>query len=313
MLTAAQPDIRDAFFDEIYASAAADENLVFITGDMDAFSLRKFKEDFPTRFLNAGVAEQNMISVASGLASCGKRVFVYGINTFVSMRCFEQIKINICSMKLPVVIIGAGAGFSFGHDGPTHHGTQDMAVMRALPEMEIWNPSDATSAAACAKIAARTKMPMYIRLDKGKFSAFYEAHENFSNGFKILKPLQKLNLVSTGFMTQQAMSAAEELEKQSLSVGVVDILRIKPLNMEFIKLLAAAGGKIVTLEEHCLTGGLGSAVSEALSDRGISLPVKRLAVPDRQFLAYGSREWFHKTNALDVPGICAAVQKEAFR
>ena len=234
MLKLAELDIRDAFFDEIYRIAAADKNVVFLTGDMDAFSLRKFKQDFPSRFINTGVAEQNMICVASGLAACGKKVFVYGINTFVSMRCFEQIKINICSMNLPVVIIGAGAGFSFGFDGPTHHGTQDVAVMRALPEMEIWNLADAGIAAACAKLAAKTTHPMYIRLDKGKFPDFYQPEENISAGFKLLKPLQKINLVSTGFMTQQAMQTAQALELQSVSVGVVDVSRLKPLNQDLI-------------------------------------------------------------------------------
>ncbi len=309
MLTAVGPDMRDAFFDEICKIGAADKNAVFLTGDMDAFALRKFKEDFPSRFINAGVAEQNMICVASGLAASGKKVFVYGINTFVSMRCLEQIKINICSMKLPVVIIGAGAGFSFGHDGPTHHGTQDVAVMRALPEMEIWNPADAASAADCARIAAKTRAPMYIRLDKGKFPDFYGSSDDAATGFKIVKPLQKWNIVSTGFMTQQAVRAAEELETESLSVGVVDLLRLKPLSEAFLAKIALSEG-IVTLEEHCVTGGLGAIVCEAFADRSIRMPVRRLGVPDRQFLAYGNREWFHKTNALDVESVRASVKKE---
>jgi len=309
MLTVVEPDVRDAFFDEIYRIGAADPQVVFLTADMDAFSLRKFKQDFPKRFINAGVAEQNMICVASGLAASGKKVFVYGINTFVSMRCFEQIKINICSMKLPVVIIGAGAGFSFGHDGPTHHGTQDVAVMRALPEMEIWNPADAVSAAACAKLSARSKSPLYIRLDKGKFPSFYSASEDVSSGFKILKPLKKINILSTGYMTQQAMRAAEELKGKGMDTGVVDVLRLKPLSEKLIDALARSSEKIVTLEEHCLSGGLGSILCESLADRSVRLPVTRLGIPDRQFLAYGNREWFHETNGLDVPGICKAVQK----
>ena len=130
-------DIRDAFFDSFYELGAADESVVFLSSDMDAFSLRKFKNDFPERFVNVGVAEQNMVNVAAGLAIAGKKVFCYGIGAFVTMRCYEQIKVNLCSNNLNVNIIGAGAGFSFGHDGPTHHGLQDVALMRVLPEMSI--------------------------------------------------------------------------------------------------------------------------------------------------------------------------------
>lgn len=303
-----ETDIRDAFFDTIYDLGKKDKQVVFLTGDMDAFSLRKFKEDFPDRFINIGVAEQNMMSVAAGLATCGKRVFTYGINTFVSMRCFEQIKINLCSMNLPVTIIGAGAGFSFGFDGPTHHGTQDLAVMRALPELTIYNPSDSASAAEIAKIAYISKTPVYIRLDKGKFPSFYEAGENLSKGFKTLKPLTDTNILATGYMTGQAMAAARELEAKGKKVGVVDVYRVKPLAEELVQIVNKSK-KLFVLEENCAAGGFGSAVSELLLDHGKSAPVKRLAIPDKQFLSYGDRDWFHKTNGLDVASLVKEIGK----
>ena len=132
-----QLDIRDVFFDRLYQLGSQNSNIMIISADMDAFSLRRFANDFPTQYLNIGVSEQNMINVAAGLAISGKIVFCYSIASFATLRCLEQIKVNICSMNLPVTIVGAGAGFSFGYDGPTHHGTQDISAMRLLPEMSI--------------------------------------------------------------------------------------------------------------------------------------------------------------------------------
>ena len=162
-------DIRDAFFDELYLLGKKDSSVIVISDDLDAWGLRKFKEDFPERFINIGVAEQNMIDVAAGLASCGKKVFVYGICSYVTARCLEQIKFSVCSMNLPVVIIGVGAGFSFSFDGPSHHGIHDVGIMRMMPEITIYNPIDAESTVASARMAYTQKIPAYIRLDKGIF------------------------------------------------------------------------------------------------------------------------------------------------
>ena len=125
-------DVRDVFFDTIYQQCKNDPNLIIISADMDAFSLRKIAKEFPNQYLNVGVSEQNMINVAAGMALFGKRVLCYSIASFATLRCFEQIKVNLCSLNLPVTIVGAGAGFSFGYDGPTHHGHQDLAAMRLL-------------------------------------------------------------------------------------------------------------------------------------------------------------------------------------
>src|SRR3989344_2949968 len=183
-------DIRDAFFDELYRLAKKDSRVMLISDDLDAWGLRKFKEDFPERFINIGVAEQNMIDVAAGLAACGKKVFVYGICSYVTARCLEQIKFSVCSMNLPVVIIGVGAGFSFSFDGPSHHGIHDVGIMRMLPEMTIYNPIDAHSAGMSARMAYAQKSPAYIRLDKGSFLDLHYTRDDLQKGFKILSPLK---------------------------------------------------------------------------------------------------------------------------
>lgn len=300
-------DIRDAFFDEIYKLGAEDRNVVFLTDDLDAFSLRKFKEDFPAQFINIGVAEQNMVNIAAGLATCGKKVFAYGIAPFVTMRCFEQIKVNLCSMNLPVTIIGVGAGFSFGFDGPTHHGTQDVSLMRSLPEITIYNPSDAAVASACAHLAYKSRGPVYVRLDKGKFPGLTKEGEDFSDGVRIVRPLRGTNIVATGFMTAQALLVADELERKGVRVGVVDLYRLKPIPEAFVARVIDPSKRIVTLEEHSLVGGLGSIVCEQVADHQRHVSVKRIGVKDRQFVEYGSREWFHTVNGLDVAAVVEAL------
>lgn len=293
-------DIRDVFFDGIYEIGRTDKNMIFITDDMDAFGLRKFVRDFPAQFINIGVAEQNMINVAAGLALCGKKVFVFGICSFMTMRCFEQIKFNICGMNLPVVVVGLGAGFSFDSDGPSLHGTQDIAIMRSLPEITIYNPPDAMSASAVAGLAYEKDGPSYIRLDKGVYPVIYESDHELRNGFKVVKPVQAINVISTGYMTTVAITLTEELERQGVSVGLLDLMRLKPVPPLLYETIKDTKF-LVTVEENSLVGGLGSIISELLNDNDSGIKLKRIGSQDKQFLVYGTREWLHFLNGLTLP------------
>jgi transketolase len=302
-------DMRDALFDEIYRIGESDKNVIFLTDDMDAFSLRRFKQDMPDQFINIGVAEQNMINVATGLAMCGKKIFTYGIASFVTMRCFEQIKVNLCSLNLPVTIIGTGPGFSFGFDGPTHHATLDMAIMRSLPEMTIYNPSDSPLATECAKMAYDASGPVYIRLDKGTFPVLGDDHDDHSTGYRVLRPLQDTNIVSSGFMSSQAIQVADTLADMEMKVGVVDLFRPKPVSDEFVGRVINQSKRIITMEDSSVTGGIGSLVSELASESGTGILVKRIGSQDKQFITYGDREWFHEMNGLDIPSLVETVSQ----
>lgn len=300
-------DIRDAFFIEIYNLGEKDKDVIFITDDLDAYVLRKFKRDFPKQFINIGVAEQNMIDLAAGLASCGKRVFVYGICNYVTMRCFEQIRFSVCSMNLPVNIIGVGPGFSFSFDASSHHGTNDLAVMRILPEIIILNPCDALSASKSADIAYRTKSPTYIRIDKGVLPNIYQKTDNFNDGFKIVKKLEKINIVSTGYMTHQAIQIAEKLAKKGLKIGVADLFKIKPVGDKFINEVVGKSKLMITLEENSRVGGIGTVISEIITDNNLPVRLKILGVADKQFSAFGSREWFHKINKINMESVASQI------
>ncbi|HBR14567.1 MAG TPA: 1-deoxy-D-xylulose-5-phosphate synthase [Candidatus Omnitrophica bacterium] len=307
-MTSSDKDLRDAFFDELYAIARQDPRVILLTADMGAHSLGRFKKDLSRQYINVCVAEQNMISVAAGLALGGKKVFVYTIIPFATMRCFEQIKVDVCCMRLPVTVVGIGTGLTYGGDGPTHHGIQDIAVMRSLPEMTILNPCDAVITQAAARLAYEQQGPVYVRLERGRFPLIYGAGSaDFSRGLHQIREGEDITLIATGNMVHRAVEAADILRKKFLSVRVVDVYRIKPLNTALlIKMMEGTKG-VVTLEENCLTGGLGSAVSEVLCDSCKGIALKRLAIPDEHCFASGDREALQQLYQLDVSNIVHSI------
>lgn len=280
-------DMRDAVFDTIYSIANIDSSVILIVADTDAFGIRKFKKDFPDRFFNIGVAEQNMINVACGLALSGKKVFVCSLAPFATFRCFEQIKANMCGMNLSICIVGLGIGLSFGFDGPTHQTTCDIGIMSNLPELSIYNPSDFASAKYCVKDAYSKGKPSYIRVDKGEFKSFYSDDCDFAYGFSVIKDGSNNVVVSTGICTQYAMSFEH-------SAKVVDLFRIKPLNKEMLLNTIMVSDRIITYEEHVSNSGIGSIIANILAEAGVGIPLKKIALPEEQCFIYGDREYLHK-------------------
>jgi len=300
-------DLRDAFFDALYDIAKDDSNVLCLAADMGAFSLNRFKKDLSRQYINVGVAEQNLVSVAAGLALGGKRVFLYAIAPFITQRCYEQIKIDLSCMCLPVTLIGVGAGIAYSSDGPTHHATQDIAALRALPAMTILNPSDSTSAAAAARIAYQSSGPVYIRIDKGRFPLLYDAEDSLSDGLSLVKDGSDAVIVTTGVMVHRAREVADKLRKHSIDAGIVDVFLLKPMNEEKLLGIVEQYGRVITLEEHSIIGGLGSAVCEILIDRQKAVPVKRIALADTYCEGYGDRQWMHEFYGLDVKNVTRTI------
>lgn len=302
-------DIRDIYFKEIRTYAKRDKKLIFITDDLDAWELKKFKAQIPAQFINIGVAEQSLVDIAAGLATCKFKVFIYGISSFMTARCYEQLRFSISSMNLPVVIIGVGSGFSFSFDGSSHHGLGDIAIMRIIPEMTIYNPIDALSAKSSAFFAYKSEGPVYVRLDKGTFEPIYNNSDKLDKGYKIIKTLQQVNIISTGFLSHRVLSVAETLLGEGVKVGVVDIFRLKPVDKGFIKNVIGHSKKIITIEENLISGGLGTLMSELIADNKLKIPMKRLAVSDKQFSEFGSRDWLLEKNGLDKKSIYGSILK----
>lgn len=301
-------DLRDAFFDRLYEIANRDRNVILITADMGAFSLEKYKRDLPSQYINAGVAEQNMISVAAGLALGGKKVFAYAIIPFVTLRCFEQIKVDLCCMNLPVTLVGVGIGVTYGSDGPTHHAIHDIGVMRNLPEITILNPSDAVVTSSCADMAYNSKGPVYVRVDKGIEPILYsDGGHDFSSGLKKVKEGSELLIVSSGIMVHKAIEVAHALDRKGVSSGVLDLFRVKPLNcgllLDYLKEIKC----VVTIEDNTITCGIGSEICEFLLDNSRFIPIKRIAFADIHCFDKGDRDLIHKSHGLDSKSVIEKI------
>jgi len=305
----AYTDTRDATFEELFEIARADRNVVLLTADTGAFVFPRFAKELPGQFFNVGIAEQNAISVAAGLALSGKHVFVFGLSPFVTLRCYEQIKLDVCCMDLPVTILGMGTGHGYSFDGPTHHVTSDITLMRALPGMAIWGPSDPVSAGAAVHLAYARKGPGFIRIDKGPLRRIYDPEAyDFSPGLARLKPGRDLTLAATGPMVTRAFAVAEQLEALGLDAGILDLYQLKPFPEEALLQTLAPDQPLVTLEEHTLAGGLGSLVCETLMDHGVHPPLLRLGLPDGYRLETGDREWVLQLDGLDAASLTKRIQ-----
>ncbi len=298
---------RDAFFDRFYEIASKDKNVILISGDMGAPSLDKFRRDLSKQFINIGIAEQNMVTVATGLTLSGKKVFVYAIMPFATLRPYELIKVDFSLMNIPVTTVGVGAGFSYSDSGPTHHATEDISVMRALPNMTILNASDSVMAGKFAEIAYKLPGPSYVRLDREVLPSINASSDSFSNGLNALKTGKDLWIIATGNMVHRALEVSDKLAEHSVDAGIIDLYRIKPINEKALLQTIQDAKRIVTLEEHVLDGGVGSAVAEVLIDNGKTMSIKRIGIPNRYYYTYGSRENIQSTCGLDENSVTQTI------
>jgi len=302
-------DIRDAYFDRIYELAVNDHEIIFISADTDAFSLRKFRNDMPKQYINIGVAEQNMVSISAGLGMMGKKVYIYSIISFTVYRCYEFIKNNICAMNVPVTIVGLGAGLSFSNDGPTHHAMQDIGLMRTLPNMNIYNPCDENSALWAADETYECKNPSFIRIDKGQYPAVYNKKSEINNGLKIIEPLTEINIISTGTITHKCKDVIKIIERnRNINIGLIDLFRIKPINQKLLLSLLMKTKIIITIEENSIIGGIGSIISNILIDNSLNdITLKKIALEDQQYFLYGDREYIYERVGLDEKSITQRI------
>ena len=310
--------LREILIVDIYEEMKTNKNIIFLSDDFGAKNLDKLRKDFPKNFINVGIAEQNLINIATGLAYENFVVFCYGISAFITMRCFEQLRnLSLFSeiKKFNINLIGVGSGFSYDLSGPTHWCIEDISLIRTLPNFIIFSPSDSFFLKDILNFSIKNKSPKYIRLEGKPVEKIYSTQKkfDFSDGLSVLKKGNDFYIIGTGNMTHRAIEVAEELEKYKINAGVIDLYRIKPINEKLlIETIKNAKG-IITIEEHLLAGGMGSAVIEVLVDNGINLPVKRFGVKDKYLYAYGGRENIQKICGLDkesiVKGICEWSKK----
>jgi len=281
---------RGSFALAVEDVAARDSELVVMTADLTTLTgLTRFKEKCSGKFLNIGIAEQNMVCLAAGMAKEGKNVFVTTYSNFLAMRAYEQIRIQLGYMQFNVKVVGTGSGLAMGMSGNTHYGIEDIALMRAVPGLTVVSPADGTETVMVIRKAAEYRGPMYIRLGGVLNNPIVYSEEypfEFGKGIVLRKGGDKIIIIATGTMVHEAISAAEILKKKGVSATVIDMHTIKPLDTTLIRDVSADAKLIVTVEEHSIIGGLGSAVAEYLSELPDMPRLMKIGIPDK-FLKVG--------------------------
>lgn len=290
--------MRAAFSDALVRLAKADSNVLLLTGDHGYALFDHFRRECPSQYINAGIAEQNMMGVAAGLARTGFRPFVYGLSAFIPVRVVEQIKLDIAHDKLPVVVIGDGAGFVYSHLGTSHQSTEDIACTRAIPDLSVLSPADRFEMFACMEHAYQVKAPVYLRMGKSDRGDVHAGPSQMPLGTLLeIKPggSDEIAFIATGSLVRTALDIASEAYP---SAAVWSAPFIKPINSEQVASICKQSSRLVVLEEHSVFGGLGSVIAEIVSEFS---PVRllRVGVQDRFSHHCGTYEFLLKEHGLD--------------
>ena len=299
--------MRDAFLKKITELASTDKDVVLLTADLGFGVFEKFEASFPGQYFNVGVSEQNMTGLAAGLALEGKKVITYSIGNFPTLRCLEQIRNDGCYHDLNITIVASGGGFSYGPLGMSHHATEDIAILRALPAMSVVAPGTAWEAGEATEALIKGNSVGYLRLDKTV------ADENSTHLFSLggsikYRAGKDVTLLTTGGILRDVIQAAELLQEQGIDAGVVSMHSVKPIDKSAIATAVNETGGIVTIEEHNLDGGLGSAVAEVCMDNGIVPKVFfRIGLNNRYSSVVGSQDYLKAHYEMDTSAIVKRV------
>ncbi len=294
--------MRAAFSNTLVRLAKADPNVLLLTGDHGYALFDDFRRECPTQYINAGIAEQNMVGMAAGLARAGFRPFVYGLSAFIPVRVVEQIKLDIAHDKLPVVLIGDGAGFVYSHLGTSHQSTEDIACTRAIPNLSVYSPADRFEVAACMELAHHSKMPVYLRMGKSDRGDVHVTDVRLKPGDLLLaRPGQTggIAFIATGSLVRTAVDIAGEFYTDA---AVWSAPFIKPINTKQVKAISEQSQAVVVMEEHSVMGGLGSVITEIACEFA-SARVLRVGVQDRFSHYCGTYDYLLKEHGLDRQAI----------
>jgi transketolase len=301
--------MRNAFAKAVTELSDVYPDLVMLAGDIGNRLFDEMKEKHPNRFLNCGVAEANMTGVAAGLAASGMRPITYTITPFNTVRCLEQIRLDVCYPNLPVIIVGTGAGLSYSGLGATHHSMEDIALLRTLPNMHVVCPADPVEVRLAVADALRLGAPTYIRIGKKGEPNVHQSEPHFQIGKGIsIREGNDIALVSVGNMLPEAVATADLLLASGISAQVISLHTVKPLDQLLLSNLFANKKLVVVLEEHALIGGASSAILEWGSDEGVDLSkLMRFGGPDRFLFACGGQKQARKLTGLTSENITQKI------
>jgi transketolase len=300
--------MQKAYLLALIELAEKDRNVLSLIADSGTGYDELFKRDFPDQFFDFGIAEEHMVAAAAGMASRGKIPFVYTAGAFLAYRSFEFIRDDVCFQKQNVKIVGMGSGLAWSTLGATHHTTEDISVLRALPELTLFSPATPSEVRQVIQAAYEISGPVYIRLGMGGEPELYAEPLPFEVGNIVeMKPGKDIALFSTGSILSEVLGAAEKLREYHIDARVINIPTIKPMDREVVIKAASETGMLFSVEEHNVLGGLGSILAEILSEMGIGVKLKRIGLPDSFAVGYGTLGDVRRMNGLDSEGICAAV------
>jgi transketolase len=290
--------------------AESDERIYLLVGDLGFGVVEPFFRKFPKRFVNVGVAEQNLTGLAAGIASTGGIVFTYSIANFPVLRCLEHIRNDVCYHRANVKIVSIGGGYSYGALGMTHHSTEDLAILRALPEMTVVAPGDPSEAREATRAVAAHPGPCYLRLGRAGEPTVHSSPIHFQIGKAIqVRDGEALTLISTGAFLHTAVSVADRLARSGWSTRVLSMHTLKPLDTEAVSRAARETRAVVTLEEHSIIGGLGGAVAECLAELDhVKVPFRRLGIPPSFCTQFGSQDYLRAQSGLSPDRIVASLE-----
>ncbi len=303
--------MRDCFIARLCELAENDPRVMLITGDLGFCVFDEYRERFPNQFINAGVAEQNMAGLATGLALEGHIVYIYSIANFVFMRCLEQIRNDASYHDCNVNVVCVGGGFSYGALGISHHATEDLAIMRSLPGVKVLSPCDHWEAAEATEAIANSPGVSYLRLDKSAANTSNSPHETFRIGkVRRVREGSDVTLAATGGILAEALAAAEELATQGIQSRVLSVHTLKPFDTETFLSAAEETGGILTIEEHTVNGGLGGTVAEALLENGAHPGFfHRIGLRQGFSSVVGSQDYLRAHYGMDSRAITVKVQE----
>ena len=301
--------MRTAFIKELCVLAEADDRIWLICGDLGYSVLEAFSDRFPKRYLNAGVAEQNMTGIAAGLALTGKIVFTYSIANFPVMRCLEQVRNDVCYHNLNVKIVSVGGGLAYGSHGYTHHGVEDLAVMSVLPNMTVIAPGDPIEARAATRAVITHPGPAYLRLGKAGEPVLHKPEIDFQIGRAIrMEDGDDLTLISTGGMLGETLNAAATLRSQGRSIRVLSMPTLMPFDAEAVCSASRETGGIITVEEHG-PGGLGTRTAEVLAECANSTPFYPVCLASMAIKTAGTQSQLRGSQGVCAEGIVARAMQ----
>jgi transketolase len=304
-------DLREVMVQRLIAAVGEGVNLVVLVSDSTSTALiAPFAKRFPDRLVNVGIAEQNLLGVAAGMARGGYVAITANAAPFVVNRANEQLKNDICYTEANVKVAALNAGFAYGSLASTHHAIDDISILRGMGNILILAPSDPLECDGIFRFAIAHAGPVYVRMDNLKFPALHQPSYRFVPGaLDVLRDGLDVTVFAVGSVVYEAAAASEALAAEGISVHLANVPSIRPLDRDAVAAAADRSGRVVTVEEHSLHGGLGSLVCEILAERGMGIPVRRLGIPEGTFAKAGPRADLRRFYGIDAAGVAAAVRE----